>query len=68
MVVMAAALIAGCVAGLVAGGSLTRLACARIRAWPILVVAVLIEACLGATSGLLRPALGITACLGVVGW
>ncbi len=68
MVVMAAALIAGCVAGLAAGGSLTRLASARIRAWPILVVAVLIEACLGATSGLLRPALAVTACLGVVGW
>ena len=50
------------------GGSLTRLAGARIRAWPILVVAVLIEACLGATSGLLRPVLAVTACLGVVGW
>ena len=68
MVVMAAALIAGCVAGLAAGGSLARLASPRIRAWPILVVAVLIEACLGATSGLLRPALAVTACLGVVGW
>jgi hypothetical protein len=68
MVIMAAALIAGCVAGLAAGGSLTRLAGARVRAWPVLVAAVVIEACLGATSDPLRTVLAVTACLGVVGW
>ena len=68
MLVMAAALIAGCIGGLVAGGSLSRLASTRIRAWPILVGAAVIEACLGATPGPLRTVLAVTACLAVVGW
>jgi Family of unknown function (DUF5317) len=68
MLVMAAALIAGCIAGLAAGGSLSRLAGARIRAWPVLVGAAVIEACLGVTSGPVRTVLAVTACLGVVGW
>jgi hypothetical protein len=68
MLVMAAALIAGCIGGLAAGGSLSRLASARIKAWPLLVAAAVIEACLGATSGPLRTVLAVTACLGVVGW
>jgi len=68
MLVMVAALIAGCVGGLAAGGSLSRLASARIKAWPVLVGAAVIEACLGAASGPLRTVLAVTACLGVVGW
>jgi hypothetical protein len=68
MLVMAAALILGCTGGLAAGGSLSRLAGARVRAWPILVAAAVIEACLGATSNPLRTVLAVTACLGVVGW
>ena len=68
MLVMAAALILGCVGGLAAGGSLSRLAGARIRAWPILVAAVLTEACLGAASNPFRTVLAVTACVGVVGW
>jgi hypothetical protein len=68
MLVMATALILGCIGGLAAGGSLSRLAGARIRAWPILVAAAVTEACLGATSNPLRTVLAVAACLGVVGW
>ena len=68
MIVMVAALIIGCTAGWATGGSLAGLASFRARAWPLLVTAVVVEACLGATPNTLRPVLAVAACLAVAGW
>jgi hypothetical protein len=68
MAVMAAALLVGCIGGWATGGSIARLACLRVRAWPALLAALGLEACLGATSGPLRPTIAVTACLAVACW
>jgi len=68
MVVMAVALLIGCMGGWATGGSLSHLATFRARAWPLLAQAVLLEAVLGLTSGPLRTVLAVGACLTVAGW
>ena len=68
MVLIAAALLVGCLGSWATGGSPARLAYARVRAWPLLICAAILEACLGAAPGPLRPLLAVAACLAVAGW
>jgi len=54
--------------GWAAGGSLAHLASFRVRAWPLLVVAVVLEGSLGLAHGPVRTVLAVAACLVVVAW
>ena len=68
MLVLAAALVIGCVGGWATGGSPACLASFRICAWPLLAAAVVVEGCLGAAPGPWRTVLAVTACLAIAGW
>jgi len=68
MIIWAAALLLGAVVGLLTGGALSNLVGVRLRAWPLLAVAVALEASLGAVRGWPRPVLAVTACLTVAAW
>ncbi len=68
MIVMVAAVIIGCTGGWAMGGSFARLASFRSRAWPLLLIAVGVEASLGATPAPLRPVLAVAACVTAAAW
>jgi hypothetical protein len=68
MFVMLAALALGALGGRAAGGSLAHLASFRARAWPLLVLAVGLEASLGLAHGPLRTVLAVAAGLVVAAW
>lgn len=68
MTVMLGALAAGCLAGMVSGGHLSNLARVRIRSWPILVAAVIVQATLGLVPGPARWILALACCGAVVTW
>lgn len=68
MFVMLAAVLVGGLGGWAAGGSLAHLASFRVRAWPLLLVAVVLEGSLGLAHGPARTVLAVAACLVVVAW
>jgi len=68
MVVMAAAVLVGLIAGWATGGVLSQVANLRIRAWPALVAALALQGALGAAAGSCRTALALTACLAIATW
>jgi Family of unknown function (DUF5317) len=68
MALWALALIVGALGGLATGGSIAGLAATRFRAWPLLAMAVLGEACLGAIPSWSRAAVAVAACVAVAGW
>jgi hypothetical protein len=68
MVLWAGAIIAGGTVGLATGGSLAGLAAVHFRAWWLLVVAVVLEASLGAVPVASRGLVAVAACLAVAGW
>lgn len=68
MTVMLAALAAGGLAGLALGGRLSNLGRVRIRSWPVLVAAVVVQASLGLVPGPARWILALGCCGAVVTW
>jgi hypothetical protein len=68
MALWAMALIGGGTLGLATGGTLSALAAFRFRAWPLLAMAVVLEASLAALRGSARPLVAGAACLAVACW
>ncbi len=68
MFVMLAAVLVGGLGGWAAGGSLAHLASFRLRAWPLIAVAIVVEGSLGLAHGPARTVLAVAACLVVVTW
>jgi hypothetical protein len=68
MTLMLVALVAGCAGGMATGGHLSGLARLRVRAWPLLGVAIIVQACMSPTAEPVRGALAVAGCAAIAIW